>query len=84
MFGFEKRVRGSASPETIGAPHDEPRSSQLSSRLAGDAANAIVAYALTKALFPVRVGVSLYFSPAFSRRVVEPFRQLVMRPFRRK
>ncbi|TCD66673.1 hypothetical protein EIP91_001091 [Steccherinum ochraceum] len=85
VFGFEKRTQGRAADvESSNHSTGEARRDMVSTRLAGDAANAIVAYALTKALLPVRVGVSLYFSPAFSRRVVEPVRQLVIRPFRRR
>ncbi|EMD33188.1 hypothetical protein CERSUDRAFT_160755 [Gelatoporia subvermispora B] len=73
MFGFEKHERG-AGPSTA-AGND--------GKLAGDVANAVVAYALTKALLPVRIGLSLYLSPAFSRGVVEPFRLSVLRIFRR-
>ncbi|KAK0460951.1 uncharacterized protein EV420DRAFT_1619478 [Desarmillaria tabescens] len=40
--------------------------------LAGDVANAVFAYGVTKALFPVRIGLSLYLSPASSRMVVDP------------
>ncbi|KAF8882642.1 hypothetical protein CPB85DRAFT_1378238 [Mucidula mucida] len=40
-------------------------------------------YGATKALLPVRVGLSLYLSPAFSRRIVEPVRKMLISPFRR-
>ncbi|KAH8103596.1 hypothetical protein BXZ70DRAFT_741663 [Cristinia sonorae] len=79
VFGFEKRMPGGDSDQ-----ESTTRTSEMPSRLAEDAANAIVAYALTKALMPIRVGVSLYLSPAFSRRVVEPIRQTVLRTFRRQ
>lgn len=36
-----------------------------------------------QALLPVRIGVSLYLSPAFSRGIVEPFRTNIIRTFRR-
>ncbi|CAL1711995.1 unnamed protein product [Somion occarium] len=81
VFGFEKQSK-----------NDRTRAGQedavivdgaLSSRLAGDAANAILAYGLTKALLPVRIGLSLYFAPAFSRGVVEPLRLTLLRVFRR-
>ncbi|KAF8305837.1 hypothetical protein DL93DRAFT_2120778 [Clavulina sp. PMI_390] len=42
--------------------------------LAGDLANAALAYGATKALFPARIAASLYFAPAFSRRIVDPIR----------
>ncbi|KAF7321599.1 DUF221-domain-containing protein [Mycena kentingensis (nom. inval.)] len=44
----------------------------LPEHLAGDVANAVVAYAATKALLPVRIGAALYLSPAFSRMFVDP------------
>ncbi|KAJ3555288.1 hypothetical protein NM688_g2669 [Phlebia brevispora] len=72
VFGYEKRRPGDNST----TPRDTMNhaSGDFSSKLAGDAANAIVAYGLTKALLPVRIGFSLYFSPAFSRRIVDPIR----------
>ncbi|KAF8070726.1 hypothetical protein FPV67DRAFT_1413187 [Lyophyllum atratum] len=76
VFGYEKRI-----PGTQELPS---QSSHLSSHIAGDVANAIVAYGVTKALIPVRIGVSLYLSPAFSRRVVEPIRKTLIQPFRSK
>ncbi|TDL19018.1 hypothetical protein BD410DRAFT_792632 [Rickenella mellea] len=50
----------------------ESRSSGISGRIAGDVANAVVAYGMTKALLPVRIGASLYLAPSFSRRIVDP------------
>ncbi|KAK0484345.1 hypothetical protein EDD18DRAFT_1311783 [Armillaria luteobubalina] len=44
----------------------------LPEHLAGDVANAVFAYGVTKALFPVRIGLSLYLSPVSSRMVVDP------------
>ena len=91
IFGFEKRTSNEA-----------PNDLQVSSRLAGDVANAIVAYGVTKvsmsdmpsdpiqlmlagqALIPVRIGLSLYLSPAFSRTFTEPIRTTVLQSFRRK
>ncbi|KAG6885390.1 hypothetical protein C0993_002353 [Termitomyces sp. T159_Od127] len=91
VFGYEKRAPGAAE-----VPHE---ASQLTTHLAGDVANAIVAYGVTKArprvctrartdshqqaLLPVRIGLSLYLSPAFSRGVIEPIRRTLIRPFRR-
>ncbi|KAG9312114.1 hypothetical protein JVU11DRAFT_7401 [Chiua virens] len=59
LFGFEKGI-----PASHGDKHG------LSEHLAGDVANAVLAYAATKALLPVRVGLSLYLSPTFSRGIV--------------
>ncbi|KAG1758836.1 hypothetical protein EDD22DRAFT_783372 [Suillus occidentalis] len=63
IFGFEK-----------GEVVDQTQTSQLSGKLAGDVANAVLAYGTVKALLPIRIGLSLYLSPMFSRAVVEPIR----------
>ncbi|OCH93461.1 hypothetical protein OBBRIDRAFT_811075 [Obba rivulosa] len=90
VFGFEKRQRGARSPtaaddevNTAIATSAPQASVSVGGQLAGDVANAVVAYALTKALLPVRVGLSLYLSPSFSRGVVEPIRLGILRIFRR-
>jgi hypothetical protein len=36
-----------------------------------------------QALLPVRIGLSLYLTPGFARRIVDPFRSRVMSTFRR-
>ncbi|KAJ7287196.1 hypothetical protein C8J57DRAFT_1283163 [Mycena rebaudengoi] len=51
--------------------------------LAGDVANAVVAYAATKALLPVRIGAAMYLSPAFARTAIDPARAALARLFRR-
>lgn len=38
---------------------------------------------LVQALLPVRIGISLYLSPMFSRRIIEPIRKTIMQTFRR-
>ncbi|KZT21484.1 hypothetical protein NEOLEDRAFT_749223 [Neolentinus lepideus HHB14362 ss-1] len=78
FFGFEK---GSAMPVTPG--DDVEARAQMSGRIAGDVANAIVAYGATKAIAPIRVPLSMYLSPAFSRRLVDPVSRNIIRPFRR-
>ncbi|KAF8141208.1 hypothetical protein EV363DRAFT_1150426 [Boletus edulis] len=70
VFGIEKGIT---------ADHGDTQ--HLSGKLAGDVANAVLAYATTKALLPVRIGLSLYLSPAFSRGIVEPIRRSIIRPF---
>ncbi|KAJ7647699.1 hypothetical protein FB45DRAFT_822761 [Roridomyces roridus] len=70
VFGFTKGSK--ADPTTM-----------VSERIAGDVANAVVAYVATKALLPVRIAAALYLSPAFSRRLVEPTRQVFARILRR-
>ncbi|CCM02982.1 uncharacterized protein FIBRA_05097 [Fibroporia radiculosa] len=75
FFGLEKRNgRDSNSSESIWS----------SEQVAGDVVNAVVAYCLTKALLPARIGLSLYLSPAFSRGVIEPMRLTTLRAFSRK
>ncbi|KAN0081302.1 hypothetical protein V8E55_008926 [Tylopilus felleus] len=36
-----------------------------------------------QALLPVRIGLSLYLSPAFSRGIIEPVRRRIIRPFKK-
>ncbi|KAI0753488.1 hypothetical protein C8Q80DRAFT_1267879 [Daedaleopsis nitida] len=82
-FGFEKGSRPVAlSPEEQSTHGQE--SVLVSGKIAGDVANVVVAYALTKALLPVRIGLSLYLSPAFSRTLIQPIGTLVTRMARRK
>ncbi|KAI0079809.1 hypothetical protein K474DRAFT_1658621 [Panus rudis PR-1116 ss-1] len=81
IFGFEKRGEDRTK---AGQEEAVIVDGVLSARLAGDAANAILAYGLTKALLPVRIGLSLYLAPGFSRRVIEPLRLTVWKAFRRK
>ncbi|TFK51011.1 hypothetical protein OE88DRAFT_1660206 [Heliocybe sulcata] len=78
FFGFEK---GSAMPSAFG---DEAKvRAQMPGRIAGDVANAIVAYGLTKAIAPIRIPLSMYLSPAFSRRLVDPVSRNIIRFSRR-
>ncbi|KAJ7502974.1 hypothetical protein B0H11DRAFT_1987222 [Mycena galericulata] len=73
VFGFAKGGK----EESV----EQPRIA--TERIAGDVANAVLAYAVTKALLPVRIGAALYLSPAFSRAVVDPTRRTLGRLFRR-
>jgi len=57
----------------------DPSNQEVGAKIAGDVANAVLAYGLTKAILPVRIGLSLYLAPAFSRRAVEPIRQVLVR-----
>ncbi|KAF5393209.1 hypothetical protein D9757_000515 [Collybiopsis confluens] len=43
--------------------------------IAGDVANAVLAYGTIKALLPLRIGLSLYMAPMFSRGIIEPVRR---------
>ncbi|KAJ7782691.1 hypothetical protein B0H16DRAFT_1670986 [Mycena metata] len=52
-------------------------------RIAGDVANAVAAYACTKAAMPARILVSLGLSPAFARAVIDPTRRGIGRIFRK-
>ncbi|EIN06571.1 hypothetical protein PUNSTDRAFT_90226 [Punctularia strigosozonata HHB-11173 SS5] len=74
LFGFEKGSK----------PGEGPSLAQVGPKIAGDVANVVIAYAATKALLPVRIGLSLYLTPAFARRIVDPIRSQLMSPFRRK
>lgn len=76
IFGF---VKGS-SPNSTG-DDDQPRWS--SKTIAGDVANAALAYGIVKALLPARIGLSLYLAPAFSRRVVRPLHMGIFRLFKK-
>jgi len=61
----------------------EVHGQQVSERIVGDVANAVVAYGMTKALMPLRVGLSLYLSPSFARRIVDPCSNIIRRAIRR-
>ncbi|KAF8633387.1 hypothetical protein AX17_004558 [Amanita inopinata Kibby_2008] len=74
VFGYEKRQPGDT---------DGSQMVPVAGHISGDIANAILAYGATKALLPLRLGVSLYLSPAFARRIIEPIRRFVVFPFRR-
>ncbi|KAH9925941.1 uncharacterized protein BXZ73DRAFT_49782 [Epithele typhae] len=76
-FGFEKG--STPSPQAV----SNTEAATVSGKIAGDVANAVVAYALTKAIFPVRVGLSLYLAPGFSRTLVQPVGTFVARIFKR-
>ncbi|KAG8744795.1 hypothetical protein FRC10_009443 [Ceratobasidium sp. 414] len=56
---------------------------RVAGRLAGDVANAVLAYGVVKAMLPVRIGLSIWLSPAFSRGVVEPVRAGAVRLYRK-
>ncbi|KAI0785848.1 hypothetical protein C8Q75DRAFT_312454 [Abortiporus biennis] len=86
VFGFEKRTREEREHGILRMGDENVRliESGLTSQLAGDAANAVLAYGLTKMLLPVRIGLSLWLSPAFSRNIVEPVRLTMLKPFRRR
>lgn len=99
VFGYERRDRNAEVDQT--AATRTSVDGDISTRLAGDAANAILAYGLTKAgclrlaetliahsvalqaLLPVRIGLSLYLSPPFARKVVDPIQSSILRLFRR-
>ncbi|KAF8911514.1 hypothetical protein CPB84DRAFT_1671646 [Gymnopilus junonius] len=77
VFGYEKRRPGEADDieEMVRAQ---------SGHIAGDVANMVFAYGVTKALLPLRIGASIYLSPMFSRSIVEPMRKSIMRRFSRR
>ncbi len=92
IFGYEKREAGTKD--------DVEEMTKVSGHLAGDVANAVLAYGLTKvcfgllfqiivncngfqALLPVRIGLSIYLSPMFSRSIVEPIRKTIIQTIRK-
>ncbi|KAL0578623.1 hypothetical protein V5O48_003366 [Marasmius crinis-equi] len=79
VFGYEKK-----NPEEDAENGPSTPRPYSQGYIAGDVANAVVAYGMTKALLPVRIALSLYLSPAFSRGVVEPVRRSVIRQFKSK
>lgn len=79
IFGYARRQAG----ETAATDVILLESGVVSKRIAGDVANAVVAYAATKALLPLRIGLSLYLAPGFSRGVIEPIRLVILRAFRK-
>jgi len=62
----------------IGQEGSEEASTQT--KIAGDVANALAAYLITKTLLPFRIAASLGLSPAFSRRILDPARKFIFRP----
>ncbi|CUA70571.1 hypothetical protein RSOLAG22IIIB_08986 [Rhizoctonia solani] len=53
------------------------KSDRETKALAGDVANAVLAYTVVKAMLPLRIGLSLWLAPGFSRRVLDPLRTRV-------
>ncbi|EJU01098.1 hypothetical protein DACRYDRAFT_53670 [Dacryopinax primogenitus] len=86
-FGYEKldrEGRRRLKDEQKIRRESSDKAEQLGEWIAGDVANVVLAYGLTKAILPVRIGLSLYLSPWFSRSAVEPIRKSVWRIFSRK
>ncbi|KAJ3784887.1 hypothetical protein GGU10DRAFT_356469 [Lentinula aff. detonsa] len=77
FFGFEKGKKPDISLTT-----SEETTIYVPGHLAGDIANAAVAYGVTKAMLPLRIGLSLYLAPTFSRRLIEPLRRGIVGLFR--
>ncbi|KAJ8457329.1 hypothetical protein ONZ51_g11600 [Trametes cubensis] len=78
-FGFEKGSKMDTTSAESQSVH--AASALVSGRIAGDVANAVVAYAMTKAVLPIRIGVSLWMAPAFSRAFVQPIGSAFTRIF---
>ncbi|KAH7875394.1 uncharacterized protein C8R40DRAFT_1045041 [Lentinula edodes] len=78
LFGFENRNQSSTA-RTV----SEETTKNIPGRIAGDVANAVVAYGATKAMLPLRIGLSLYLAPGFSRRLIEPLRSGFVGLFKR-
>ncbi|KAI0764348.1 hypothetical protein BD413DRAFT_482728 [Trametes elegans] len=81
LFGFEKGSKAEGATAEARAARAE--TALASGKIAGDIANAVVAYALTKALLPLRIGLSLYLAPGFSRAFIQPVGSAFTRVFRR-
>ncbi|CAE6360997.1 unnamed protein product [Rhizoctonia solani] len=61
VFGFDKKGK--------------EKDSAVETKVAiGDVANVVLAYAVVKAILPLRIGLSLWLAPGFSRRVFDPIR----------
>ncbi|KAE9411605.1 hypothetical protein BT96DRAFT_870348 [Gymnopus androsaceus JB14] len=78
VFGFEKGKKPDSTIVSVDA-----QDVHIQGHIAGDVANAVVAYGVTKAMLPLRVGLSLYLAPMFSRGLVEPLRRSIMGIFRK-
>lgn len=72
LFGFEKKDAGAGE-----ANKEAVKGSIDSTKLAGSFANAVAAYAIVKALLPVRIGASIALAGPFSRMMIEPLKRLV-------
>ncbi|KZT61307.1 hypothetical protein CALCODRAFT_491414 [Calocera cornea HHB12733] len=86
-FGYEKMDkagRDRLKEEQKKRKETGEQAAQLGTWIAGDVANVVVAYGLTKAIMPIRIGLSLYLAPWFSRSAVEPARKAIWRVFSRK
>ncbi|KIJ25350.1 hypothetical protein M422DRAFT_77099 [Sphaerobolus stellatus SS14] len=77
IFGYPKTLKGSVVQEK------EHQQTDIVHNIAGDVANAVLAYGATKALVPVRIGLSMYLAPAFSRRILDPIRKRIMNSWRK-
>lgn len=91
LIGFEKGDRGTAGATSL-------KGTRLAGDVANAVfaygatkvmlVNRFVLFSLTidilcKAIMPLRIGACLYFSPAFSRAVVDPLGRLIMRVLKR-
>jgi seryl-tRNA synthetase len=72
-FGFEESTSNDIHTTTESQTELSPAS------LAGTFANVVAAYAITKALFPLRIGASIALSGPFARLCFEPVKRLIRR-----
>lgn len=70
-FGFEK----GSTPDDVNVTSDTPNVQAL----AGTFANFVAAYAITKALFPLRLAASVALAAPFARLCIEPLKRIVRR-----
>lgn len=92
MFGFDKRTTATSYEEDLKAMKGQI-AGDVANVVVAYAATKVThstvqsvsppSPRLLQALLPLRIGASLYLSPAFSRRAVEPCRQWIMRSFRK-
>jgi seryl-tRNA synthetase len=72
FFGFEAHSSG------------EIRATATTSMLVGTFANVVAAYAITKALFPLRIGACIALAAPFARVFIEPVKRVILKTRTRK
>ncbi|UZJ57401.1 hypothetical protein CBS101457_006721 [Exobasidium rhododendri] len=79
-FGRRKGYFGFEEASSIEADGTGGKPSTISSsKLVGTFANAVAAYAITKALFPLRIGACIALAGPFARVCIEPIKRIIRR-----